>query len=124
MDLAVETYSSVTTSTQLNALTGTKFALLEDGNYRYLAFHNIVNADIEKLKKLKKGQVFRINSTLTWNILGEYNVTKKQIRVSVASQRTGLTDGSNYDVKVDQYDGVLSGDTAVPSLESISIVVQ
>ena len=107
MDLAVSEFSSVTTKSALDALTGNdvRWALLTEAGKKYLAFDNLASGDVTKLEAVVVGDKITISATggseiHTYTVLAVYDSTQAWIQVDSGAGTTGLSDGTDYDLAV------------------------
>ena len=107
-DLAVETFSTITTKTALDAaatLTGAHWALLTESSKKYLAFKNPAGADDTLLGAVAVGQKITIAASggsvlKTYVAAGTYDSTNKWIEVDSNADTSTLTNSTTYDLQI------------------------
>ena len=105
-DLAASTFSTFTSQSGLDAattLTGAHWALIHEGDHRFLAIKNIANADVTILQGLKHGRQITVSASggsvlKTYTVEGTYDATYKRIEVNRSADTHTLTTGTNYDL--------------------------
>ena len=104
--LAVKEFSTVTSQTAVNNLTGgdVRWALIREGGQRYLAFKNLTNGDETILNGLAVGRQITIAASggavlKTYTVEGAWDSTNKRILVNLDAETNTLTNGTDYDLK-------------------------
>ena len=107
VDLAVTEFSSVTTKSALDALSGSdvRWALLTESGNKYLAFDNLTSGDVTKLEAVVVGDKITISVSggselKTYTVQAVYDSTQVWIQVDSGADATGITDGTDYDLEV------------------------
>ena len=106
-DLAVATFSTFTVQSAYDAagLTGAHWALIHEGNHRFLAFQNLATADIAILQGLAIGRQITVEPSgggtvlKTYTIEGAYDSTHERIEVNMSANTTTLTTSTDYDLQ-------------------------
>ena len=106
-DLAVATFSTFTVQSAYDAagLTGAHWALIHEGNHRFLAFQNLATADIAILQGLAIGRQITVEPSgggtvlKTYTIEGAYDSTHERIEVNMDANTTTLTTSTDYDLQ-------------------------
>ena len=107
-DLAVETFSTITTKSALDAastLTGAHWALLTESGKKYLAFKNPAGGDETLLGAVAIGQEITIAASggaviKTYTVRAVYDSTQKWIEVDSNADTTTLTNSTTYDLQI------------------------
>ena len=107
-DLAVETFSTITTKTALDAastLTGAHWALLTEAGKKYLAFKSPAGADETLLGAVVVGQQITIAASggaviKTYTVAATYDSTQKWIEVNADAETSTLTNSTTYDLQI------------------------
>ena len=108
-ELTAETFNSASTQTAVNNISGTDthWALITISSKKYLAFKNIDASDEAILAGLEAGRqihVFASGGTepaQSYVVQGAYDTSNDRIEVNSDAVSTGLTSGTDYDLKTD-----------------------
>ena len=106
--LTIDEFNDTTDETALDALSGAdaRWAIIQDGGHRYLAFKNLASADKTKFQALTAGRVIEVyadgGSTVlhSYTIQDAYDATNDRIQVKDGASTSGLTSGTDYDLKI------------------------
>ena len=108
VELDVAEFHSTTDETVLDGISGADdhWAIIHDDGKRYLAFKNLPTGDGTKLTALTTGRVVEVYASGTSNLLQSYTIqdaydsTNVRIQVDDGAASDGLTNGTDYDLKV------------------------
>ena len=103
-DLAIQTFSNVATQNAVDALSGTKWAVITVSRVKYLAFKGITTADETILEGLTPGRQIAVHASddsveTTFTINGAYDTSKDRIALTSDASNSGLTNGTDYTLK-------------------------